>query len=115
MQYIDLHPPIHPQANLAIQEARLGKAMAMLDQAQGQLDEKQRELDIVQAKFDAAMNEKQTLLDDAESCRRKMNNATALIEGLGGEKVRWTEASKRFESQINRWVIIGFHLVITLS
>ena len=50
--------------------------------AQAQLDEKQRELDEVQAKFDAAMREKQELLDDAESCRRKMTAATQLIEGL---------------------------------
>ncbi len=87
---------------MVVQEARLGKAMASLQEAQAQLDEKQQELDIVQAKFDAAMGEKQALLDDAESCRRKMSNATALIEGLGGEKIRWTEASKRFDSQINR-------------
>ena len=44
------------------------------------------------------------LMDDAESCRRKMNNATALIDGLSGERVRWTEASKGFEAQINRLV-----------
>ena len=50
------------------------------------------------------MLEKQTLLDDAESCRRKMNNATALIDGLAGERVRWTEASKNFASQIHRLV-----------
>lgn len=46
----------------------------------------------------------QTLLDDAEACRRKMTNATALIEGLSGERVRWTEASKGFESQTQRLV-----------
>ena len=46
----------------------------------------------------------QTLLDDAEACRRKMNNATALIDGLSGERIRWTEASKNFEAQINRLV-----------
>ena len=33
-----------------------------------------------------------------------MNNATALIEGLSGEKIRWTEASKGFEAQIHRLV-----------
>ena len=33
-----------------------------------------------------------------------MTNATALIEGLGGEKVRWTAASKGFEAQIQRLV-----------
>ena len=46
----------------------------------------------------------QTLLDDAEACRRKMTNATALIEGLSGERIRWTEASKNFEAQITRLV-----------
>ena len=30
--------------------------------------------------------------------------AAALIDGLSGEKIRWTEASKTFESQINRLV-----------
>jgi dynein heavy chain len=33
-----------------------------------------------------------------------MTNATALIDGLSGERVRWTEASKTFEAQINRLV-----------
>lgn len=33
-----------------------------------------------------------------------MSNATALIEGLAGEKTRWTEASKNFDSQIKRLV-----------
>ena len=92
------------KANLAIQEVRLASAMANLRQAQAQLDEKQRELDQVQALYDAAMREKQTLLDDAESCRRKMNAASALIGGLGGEKDRWTQQSKEFESQISRLV-----------
>ena len=44
----------------------------------------------------------QALVEDAETCRRKMTNATALIDGLGGEKIRWTEQSKQFEQQINR-------------
>lgn len=70
-----------------MEEGRLAAAQTELNSAQNQLDEKQRELDEVQAMYDAAMKEKQALLDDAEACRRKMNNATALIEGLGGEKV----------------------------
>lgn len=67
------------------------------------MDEKQRELDLVQAKYDQAMRDKQTLVDDAEACRRKMGNATALIDGLGGEKTRWTEQSKKFDQQIQRF------------
>uniref|UniRef100_A0A452H148 Dynein axonemal heavy chain 5 n=1 Tax=Gopherus agassizii TaxID=38772 RepID=A0A452H148_9SAUR len=92
------------KANLALQEARLAVAQTELNNAQNQLDEKQKELDQVQAMYNAAMQEKQTLLDDAEACRRKMNNATALIEGLGGEKIRWTESSKNFQNQIIRLV-----------
>ncbi|XP_046353935.2 dynein axonemal heavy chain 5-like isoform X1 [Haliotis rufescens] len=92
------------KANLAVQEAKLGVANGDLASAQAQLDAKQAELDVVQAQFDAAMSEKQTLMDDAEACRRKMNNAEALINGLSGEKVRWTESSKSFESQIQRLV-----------
>lgn len=41
----------------------------------------------IQALYDGAVNEKQSLLDDAESCRRKMSSAMALIDGLSGEKV----------------------------
>ena len=47
------------QANLIIQEAKLGVAQADLDAAQATLDEKQAELDEVQALYDAAMKEKQ--------------------------------------------------------
>lgn len=43
-------------------------------------------------------------MDDADACRRKMNNAEALINGLSGEKIRWTQASKTFEAQIQRLV-----------
>ncbi|XP_048452578.1 dynein axonemal heavy chain 8-like [Rhincodon typus] len=92
------------KANLAVQENRLQRAMKELGSAQAQLDEKQAELDKVQAKFDAAMKEKMDLLEDAETCRRKMEAASALIDGLSGEKIRWTEQCKEFKAQINRLV-----------
>ena len=50
------------------------------------------------------MGEKQALEDDAASCQRRMSAATQLIEGLSGEKVRWTMQSQQFQSQINRLV-----------
>ncbi|XP_059501105.1 dynein axonemal heavy chain 8-like [Stegostoma tigrinum] len=92
------------KANLAVQENRLQRAMKELGNAQAQLDEKQAELDKVQAKFDAAMKEKMDLLEDAETCRRKMEAASALIDGLSGERIRWTEQCKEFKAQINRLV-----------
>ena len=78
------------KANLAIQEVKFGQAQAELLEANATLDEKQKELDLVRAMYDEAMTKKQTLIDDAETCKRKMKAASALIEGLGGEKERWT-------------------------
>ncbi|CAI9729037.1 dynein heavy chain 5, axonemal-like [Octopus vulgaris] len=92
------------KANLASQAGRLEVANSDLAQAQAQLDDKQQELDKVQAMYDAAMREKQILREDAEACRRKMSNATTLIEGLAGERLRWTEASKSFQEQIKKLV-----------
>ncbi|XP_074805212.1 dynein axonemal heavy chain 8 [Natator depressus] len=92
------------KSNLAKQEGRLKVANEELATAQALLDEKQAELDKVQAKFDAAMKEKMDLLNDADVCRRKMQAASALIDGLSGEKVRWTQQSKEFKTQINRLV-----------
>jgi len=50
----------------------------------------------------------QKLMDDAETCRRKMNAAAALIEGLGGEKIRWTEQSQEFKAQMGRYGNHGY-------
>jgi len=92
------------KAGLAIAEAKLAIAMGDLNKAQAELDAKQAELDIVQAKFDATMKNKQELEDTATACRRKMANAGALIQGLGGEKDRWTQLSKDYQIQLDRLV-----------
>ncbi len=92
------------KANLVVQSSRLAAAQAELAEAQEQLDQKEAELKEVQKMYDAAIQKKQDLLDDAESCRRKMQNATTLIDGLSGEKIRWTEASKSFDDQTVRLV-----------
>uniref|UniRef100_A0A8C4MPB6 Dynein axonemal heavy chain 5 n=1 Tax=Equus asinus asinus TaxID=83772 RepID=A0A8C4MPB6_EQUAS len=92
------------KANLVVQENRYVLAMQDLQKAQAELDEKQAELDVVQAEYEQAMTEKQTLLEDAERCRRKMRTASALIGGLAGEKERWTEQSKEFALQTKRLV-----------
>lgn len=47
---------------------------------------------------------KQEVLDDASKCQQKMDAATALINGLSGERVRWTEQSALFKSEIERLV-----------
>uniref|UniRef100_A0A6Q2Y0T3 AAA+ ATPase domain-containing protein n=1 Tax=Esox lucius TaxID=8010 RepID=A0A6Q2Y0T3_ESOLU len=92
------------KANLAVQENRLAIANIDLQTAQAELDDKQAELDVVQAEYEKAMMEKQTLLEDAERCRHKMQTASSLISGLAGEKERWTEQSKEFAAQTKRLV-----------
>ncbi|XP_069898297.1 dynein axonemal heavy chain 5 [Dipodomys merriami] len=92
------------KANLVVQENRYVLAMQDLQKAQAELDEKQAELDVVQAEYEQAMTEKQTLLEDAERCRHKMQSASTLIRGLAGEKARWTEQSKEFAAQTKRLV-----------
>ena len=44
----------------------------------------------------------QGLINDAEMCQRKMDVAKAMINGLSGEKERWTEQSNSFALQMKR-------------
>ena len=87
-------------------EARLAVAVKELQEAQEKLDDKEAELRKVQELYDSAMAEKQALLDDAESCKRKMMAASELIGGLAGEKIRWTNQSKEFKASIERSALV---------
>ena len=90
------------KANLAVQEIKLAKAETELATAQAELDAKEAELSEVRKMYEKAMSEKQTLQDDADSCKRRMEAATALISGLSGEKERWTQQSKMFAEQLGK-------------
>ncbi|KAI3387946.1 hypothetical protein SNEBB_000651 [Seison nebaliae] len=90
------------KANLIVQKAKAAVANGDLMKAQQNLDEKQAELDKAQAELDEAMNGKQRLMDEAATCQRKMEAAETLIDGLGDEKIRWTQMSKEYREQIGR-------------
>ncbi|EZA60758.1 Dynein heavy chain 5, axonemal [Ooceraea biroi] len=92
------------KANLALQEARLKLAMEDLANAERELSEREMALQKVKEQYDSAVAEKQRLTEAANVCLRKMTAATALINGLGGEKIRWTEQSKEFKMQLGRLV-----------
>ena len=92
------------KANLTLQEARLKIAMDDLAGAERELSEREMALQAVKEQYDAAVSEKQRLTEAANVCIRKMTAATALINGLGGEKIRWTEQSKEFKVQLGRLV-----------
>ncbi|KAG6453385.1 hypothetical protein O3G_MSEX008144 [Manduca sexta] len=92
------------KANLMLQEARLKVAMDDLASAERQLEEREMSLRKVKEQYESAVSEKQQLTDAANVCLRKMTAATALINGLGGEKIRWTQQSKDFKEQLGRLV-----------
>ncbi|KAM3182629.1 hypothetical protein ACTXT7_011934, partial [Hymenolepis weldensis] len=90
--------------NLTKQEIKLNAAKEDLAKAENALQEKERQLGIVRALFERATARKKELADDAESCQRRIATATTLIEGLSGEKVRWTEETRTLSDQIVRLV-----------
>lgn len=92
------------KANLTLQEARLKLAMEDLANAERELSEREMALQIVKEQYDTAVTEKQRLTEAANVCLRKMTAATTLINGLGGEKIRWTEQSGEFKIQLGRLV-----------
>ncbi|XP_072937033.1 dynein axonemal heavy chain 8 [Epargyreus clarus] len=99
------------KANLAVMQGKYQAAKRELESAEAQLEAKERELAEVQKKFENAMSLKQAVLDDAAKCQQKMDAATALINGLSGERVRWTEQSALFKSEIER--LVGDILLLT--
>ena len=90
--------------NLAFQEARLNSAMSDLENAETTLCKKEIELKKVQLMYANAVKEKQKMTKQAGQCKKKMTAASTLINGLGGEKVRWTQQSKEFKQQLIKLV-----------
>ncbi|RVE46462.1 hypothetical protein evm_008872 [Chilo suppressalis] len=113
-QFYSVNKDVLPlKANLAVMQGKYQAAKKELDAAEAQLEAKERELADVQRQFDEAMTLKQAVLDDAAKCQQKMDAATALINGLSGERIRWTEQSALFKSEIERLVgdillLVGF-------
>lgn len=51
----------------------------------------------LQEELAAAQKKKQDLSDQIDLCGKKLERATQLIRGLGGEKSRWTEAAQELK------------------
>ncbi|XP_036143732.1 dynein heavy chain 8, axonemal [Monomorium pharaonis] len=99
------------KANLFVQENKYEIANKNLLEAEELLKEKDDALKIVQNEFDAVMRERQKIIDQAAACQAKMDIAFAMIEGLSGEKIRWTDQVTTFKSETER--LVGDVLVLT--
>lgn len=92
------------KANLAVQQGKYERANAALNEAQALFEAKEAELAEVQKTFNDAVAKRNAVQEDARLCQEKMNAATALIEGLADEKIRWTDQLSQFKSQTDRLV-----------
>jgi len=101
--------------NLAQSEGKLAKANKKLMNAQETLAVKEVELGDATQLYEAQMKKRQVVVDQANGCKRKMTLASDLINGLGGERERWTEQSKTFKSSIIRLTGDGVLLTGFLS
>nr|XP_026487863.1 dynein heavy chain 8, axonemal-like [Vanessa tameamea] len=111
-QFYSVNKDVLPlKANLAVMQGKYQAAKRELESAEALLQAKERELGEVQRQFEEAMSLKQAVLDDAAKCQQKMDAATALINGLSGERIRWTEQSALFKSEIER--LVGDILLLT--
>lgn len=72
---------------------------------------KKAEVAECQERFERAMEKKQEVQEIANKCKYKMDTAKSLIDGLSGERVRWTEQSAQFKSEIER--LVGDVLLLT--
>lgn len=81
---------------LKIQGAKLEAAMTDLAAAERELAAVMAVLSDLNASFKEAMERKTTLETRANATRRKMDQAEKLINGLAGEKIRWTQDSLTF-------------------
>ena len=62
--------------------------------AKAQLQEVNDAISAMEVKFDAMVQKKKQLEDKADECAQRLQRAERLINGLGGEKIRWIASVK---------------------
>jgi len=89
---------------LAIAEGQMEAANKALAAAEARLAGCNEKLAELQAMFDEQMGKKRRIEEGAIALQKKMNQASALINGLAGERTRWTEDAANFSDQKTRLV-----------
>lgn len=89
---------------LAAAEVRLEAAQEALFEAEARLKACKDVLDKLQADFEKQMAEKNKIEENAAATKKKMEQAQSLINGLAGERQRWTEDAASFADTKRRLV-----------
>ena len=89
---------------LAMAEGQMEAANKALFAAEGRLAACNEKLTDLQRLFDEQMGKKRSIEDGAMALQKKMSQASALINGLAGERSRWTEDAAHFSDQKERLV-----------
>jgi dynein heavy chain len=108
---------------LKVAVGELEAASAALKLKQDVLAEVVGKLDALNAQLKEAQEKKQNLQDQVEDCKNKLDRAEALINGLGGERSRWTDMVQKLQADYDNVVgdivlsagIIGYLGPFTMS
>lgn len=82
------------KAKLAEAESELNTTMALLNAKRAELAAVEKRLADLKASFKEMTDKKEQLEFQVDLCGKKLVRAEKLINGLGGEKTRWTQAAK---------------------
>ena len=103
--FFEINKEVLPlKLNLVMAETKLCAAQKELASAMKKLKKKEKSLNQCKEIYCGAVAEKQRLANQADTCRRKMTSASTLINGLTGEKERWTITSKNLKEQLGRLI-----------
>ena len=89
---------------LSLAQAQMDAANKALGEAESRLDACRARLKELQNMFEAQMAEKRRIEDGAQMLQSKMHQASQLINGLAGERARWTEDADNFADMKRRLV-----------
>ena len=82
------------QAKLKEAEGMLATAMGALEKKRDMLREVQGKLKRLEDTLEANKQKKGDLENEVDNCQKKLERASQLIGGLGGEKTRWEQTAK---------------------
>ena len=76
-------------------EEALSEQMTKLQEKQRQVQELEARLKALTDEYETNVQKKNELEDQRNLCEKKLTRAVQLIEGLGGEKDRWTDQARK--------------------